>query len=630
MTLMTAAMVVIADIFMMGDSTMCDYKPGSYPQEGWGQRLRTFVKDGVQVHNRAVGGISSKTFIDSGRWQKVLDDIKPGDYAIMAFGHNDATKSKPQRYCNKEDYAKNMSLFIDGIREKGATPVLATSIIHIGGVTEGKGEEGQGKGEGCRVRADAACLGPYLAATRELAAEKNVPLLDLNAAAKTAFEKMTKKEIESHYMVLGPGESWYALKGKSDRCHPRDKGADFYARTAVELAQKNAPKLYADCFKDPASVPFVPTPKPKGLDEAYRKLLADEAAKAAAGTSDKFYSYTYDEPMEIGNYDVTINLGTGKGTCANYVKFMGRRLAIDRTDVEAGKTKAVMFTARVPGPYTTRRNDANSNRRLVVEMFSNAPQADMPVFEPLVVPNPKARTIYLCGDSTVTDQRNEPWGSWGQILPAFVKQGWSVSNFARSGLALKTFEHEGRLKRILEHLKKGDWVVIQFGHNDQKIKGEEPENGYTRRLNDWIDKISAKGAFVVLVTPVERRRFDEKTGEHQGKTLAGYAEAVKSVAAARSVPVIDLNDASYRMQGKMGAKGSAKLQCSNKGKIDNTHHNVYGAYEMARIVAAGLAEIPTVKDAIRDPYRSFNPENPDGDPRIPPSGKTDYTKPEGS
>ena len=623
MTLLTAGIIVLADIFMMGDSTMCDYKPGSYPQEGWGQRLRTFVKDGVKVHNRAVGGISSKTFIDSGRWQKVLDDIKPGDYAIMAFGHNDATKSKPQRYCNREDYTKNMSLFVDGIRGKGATPVLATSIIHIGGVKE----NADGK---VSVRADAAALGPYLAATRELAQAKDVPLLDLNAAAKAAFEKMAKKEIESHYMVLGPAESWYALKGKTDRCHPRDKGADFYARTAVELAKANAPKLYADCFKDPATVPFVPTPKPKGIDKAYRKLLADEAEKLAKGVSDKFYSYTYDEPMEIGNYDVTVNLGTGKGPSVNYVKFMGRRLAIDRTDVEAGKTKAVTFTARVPGPYTTRRNDVNSNRRLLLEMFSNAPQSDMPVFEPLVVPNPKAHTIYLCGDSTVTDQRNEPWGSWGQILPAFVKQGWAVSNFARSGLALKTFEHEGRLERILEHLTKGDWVVIQFGHNDQKIKGEEPVNGYTRRLNEWIDKISAKGAFVVLVTPVERRRFDEKTGEHQGKTLADYAEVVKSVAAARGVPVVDLNDASYRMQGKMGAKGSAKLQCNNKGKIDNTHHNVYGAYEMARIVAAGLAEIPTVKDAIREPYRSFNPESPDADPKIPPSGKTDFTKPEGS
>ena len=66
MTLMTATMILLADIFMMGDSTMCDYKAGSYPQEGWGQRLRTFAKDGVKIHNRAVGGISSKTFIDSG------------------------------------------------------------------------------------------------------------------------------------------------------------------------------------------------------------------------------------------------------------------------------------------------------------------------------------------------------------------------------------------------------------------------------------------------------------------------------------------------------------------------------------------------------------------------------------
>ena len=80
MTSLLATLLLAADIFMMGDSTMCDYKKGSYPQEGWGQRLRTFTKDGVTVHNRAVGGISSKTFITSGRWQKLLDDIKPGDY----------------------------------------------------------------------------------------------------------------------------------------------------------------------------------------------------------------------------------------------------------------------------------------------------------------------------------------------------------------------------------------------------------------------------------------------------------------------------------------------------------------------------------------------------------------------
>ena len=621
MTFVAAGIVLLADIFMMGDSTMCDYKKGLYPQEGWGQRLRTFVKDGVTVHNRAVGGISSKTFMTSGRWQKVLEDIKPGDYAIMAFGHNDATKAKPQRYCTKDEYRANMEKFIDGIREKGATPILATSIIHIGGVSEKDGK--------VSVRATAAGIGPYIDATRELAAAKDVPLLDLNAAAKDAFEKMTKREIESLYMVLGPAESWQALKGKADRCHPRDKGADFYARTAVELAKKNAPKLFAGCFKDPASVAFVPTPKPEGIDAAYKKLLAEEPGKAERGKNEKFHSYFYEEPMEIGNYDVTVSLGTGKGPCVSYVKFMGRRLAVDRTEVPANKTKSVTFTARVPGPYTTRRGDEKNNRRLLLEMLCNAPQEDVPVFEPLVVPAPNSRTIYLCGDSTVTDQRFEPWGSWGQILPAFVKQGWAVSNFARSGLALKTFEGEGRFKRIFEHLKKGDWVVIQFGHNDQKIKGEEPETGYARRLNGWIDKIREKGAFVVLVTPVERRRFDDRTGEHQGKTLEGYANAMKSVAAAKDVPLIDLNDASYRMHAKMGAEGSKAIQCNNKGKIDNTHHNVYGAYEMARIVAAGLSRIPVVKDAIRDRYRSFDPEKPDADPKIPPSGKTDYTKPKG-
>ena len=122
----------------------------------------------------------------------------------------------------------------------------------------------------------------------------------------------------------------------------------------------------------------------------------------------------------------------------------------------------------------------------------------------------------------------------------------------------------------MEHLKKDDWVVIQFGHNDQKIKGEEPENGYTRRLNDWIDRIREKGAFVVLVTPVERRRFDEKTGEHGPKTLEGYANAMKAVAEKLGVPLIDLNDASYRMHAKMGAVGSKALQCNNKGKTDYT------------------------------------------------------------
>ena len=215
-----------------------------------------------------------------------------------------------------------------------------------------------------------------------------------------------------------------------------------------------------------------------------------------------------DKPMEIGNYDVEIDLAAGPST--NFVKFAGRRLAVDRTELAAGETKTVSFTARVPGPYTTKKGDEWSNRKLKIELFTDAPQGGEAA-APRVTPNVSARTIYICGDSTVEDHRNEPLGSWGLVLPAFVLPGWTTANFAKSGLAMKTFEEEGRLERVLEHLAKDDWVLIQFGHNDQKIAGEEAENGYARRLGEWIDRIREKGAHPVVVTPVERRGFHPPT-----------------------------------------------------------------------------------------------------------------------
>ena len=338
----------------------------------------------------------------------------------------------------------------------------------------------------------------------------------------------------------------------------------------------------------------------------------------------------FDKPMEIGNYDVEIDLGPGPST--NFVKFMGRRIAIDRIELAADEKRTVSFTARVPGPYTTRKGDEWSNRRLKIELFSNAPQAEGLAFAPRVTPNPSARTIYICGDSTVADHRNEPLGSWGLVLPAFVRRGWTTANFAESGRSLKTFEEEGRLERLFEHLAKDDWVMIQFGHNDQKIPGEEAENGYTRRLGEWIDRILGRGAHPVVVTPVERRGFHPAHGTQWGKSLAKYAEAAKAVADAKGVPCIDLNDASYRMMGTLGAEGSKKLQRPIDGaNVDNTHHSMYGAYEMARIVAAGLADIPVVGDAIREPYRAFDPEHPDPEPAVflPPSGSFANQKPAG-
>ncbi|MGN0876469.1 MAG: rhamnogalacturonan acetylesterase [Kiritimatiellia bacterium] len=306
------------------------------------------------------------------------------------------------------------------------------------------------------------------------------------------------------------------------------------------------------------------------------------------------------KPLEIGNYDVTIRLGDRDKPTVNFVKFMGRRLAGDRIALKAGEFRDFTFTARVPGPYT--KKDDGGNRELSFAVFTNGREA--PVGEPKVVRNDAAHTIWVCGDSTVTDQQKEPWGSWGQILPAFVKPGWACVNFARSGLAMVTFEGEGRLDCILSGMKPEDWVIVQFGHNDQKRPGEEPENGYTRRYGEWLAKFRAKGARLVVVSPCERRRFDEKTGEHQGKTLAGYADAARAFAKKNSLPFIDLNDITYRMQGALGADGSKPLQVDNKGKLDNTHHSIYGAYVNARIVASHLATFDGIGAAIRDVRRN--------------------------
>ena len=607
---------LFADLYLAGDSTMCNYADRQYPQQGWGQALARYMKNPDMLHNWAVGGRSAKSYKAEGRWKKIVDALKPGDFVIIAFGHNDANKAKTDRYSTPADYKELMRGFAADVKGKRATLVFATSIPHSGGITK----DGEGK---THVRGSAAGIGPYVAATRELGEELGLEVLDLNSYACKAFEQMGADDAFKLYMRIQPGEYAAHPQGKNDGCHTRDTGADFFARAALEMCFERKLPM-AKLFKDPKNVTFTPIgfngpgKDAKPLKDDFTK---DEVAYAGAPV----VSLGWREPLEIGNYDVTLRLGDKNKPTVNFVKFMGRRLASDRIELKAGEFRDFTFTARVPGPYM--KKDDGCGRELSLAVFANG--REVPVAEPKVVRNDAAHTIWLCGDSTVTDQRREPWGSWGQILPAFVKPGWSCVNFARSGLAMVTFEGEGRLDRILSGMKPGDWVVVQFGHNDQKRPGEEPENGYTRRYGEWLAKFRAKGAHLVVVSPCERRRFDEKTGEHQGKTLAGYADAARAFAKKNSLPFIDLNDITYRMQGALGADGSKPLQVDNKGKLDNTHHTMFGAYVNARIVASHLATFDGIGAAIRDEAKAYDPMNP-SDPKIPASGKTDWRKPEGN
>ena len=263
-----AATGLFADLYMAGDSTMCNYQPRQYPQQGWGQALPELMKNPDKLHNWAIGGRSAKSFKNEGRWQTLVDALKPGDYVIVAFGHNDANKAKAERYSTPEEYKDLMRSFAADVKAKKATIVFATSIPHSGGFTENDGV--------MNVRGSAAGIGPYVDATRELGKELNVPVLDLNKYACDNLPKIGFAASNKLYMRIAPGEYENHPNGKSDGCHIRDTGAFFFAQGAVRLAKAQKLKIM-ELFKDPEKV--VHTPIPFGGPGANATLMKDDFSK---------------------------------------------------------------------------------------------------------------------------------------------------------------------------------------------------------------------------------------------------------------------------------------------------------------------------------------------------------------
>lgn len=257
-----------------------------------------------------------------------------------------------------------------------------------------------------------------------------------------------------------------------------------------------------------------------------------------------------------------------------------------------------------------------------------------------VKPDENMPVVYLAGDSTVCDQRDEPWATWGMMIPAFFGPGTAVANHAESGLALSSFAAQRRLDKILSTMKAGDFVMIQFGHNDQKETGPEAgaDKGYSKRLASMIDSVKAKGAHPVVVTPVERRRF--RDGKPYG-TLQDYAAAAKKIAEEKGVPVIDLNAMSLKFYEALGEEGSKHafvhypantFRGQPQALKDDTHHNPYGGFELAKCVVQGIRDnVPELAKLLRPDIPDFDPAKPDdfASFRLPASGVSSTKKPDG-
>lgn len=202
------------------------------------------------------------------------------------------------------------------------------------------------------------------------------------------------------------------------------------------------------------------------------------------------------------------------------------------------------------------------------------------------------RTLYIAGDSTAAQKYADaaPETGWGMALPFFLGKGLNVSNHAVNGRSSKSFFDEGRLDAILDVIEPGDLLLIQFGHNDEKIadpvRYTEPWTTYQDCLRLYVDGARARGARPVLATSVERRKFD--SGGNAVPTHGDYPAAMRALAEEEHVALLDIQALSIALWQELGIEETKKYFNWTETEQDNTHFNPPGAIAVARLVAAGL------------------------------------------
>ena len=360
--------------------------------------------------------------------------------------------------------------------------------------------------------------------------------------------------------------------------------------------------------------------------------------------------FTRNIEVPDGNYKVTVVLGSKKKAGNTVVRAENRRLMVDEVATKKGQFKTVEFVVNKRTPeiekgkrvkVKDREKNYNTWDNAINLEFTGAAPA---VKEVKIERDTTATTIFLCGNSTVVDQPYEPWASWGQMIPRWFGPEVAISNNAESGLTAGSFLGSYRLDKILTMMKKGDYVICEFGHNDQKEKmaGAGAWYNFSYNLKVFIDKVRAKGGNIIFVSPTQRRRFDDATHSKILETHGDYPDAMRAVAKREGVPVIELHDMTRTFFETLGYENSKKALVhypantfpgQDKPLADNTHFNPYGAYEIAKMVVMGMKQLnlPIVK-YLRSDWKDFNPAQPDDYNKFVwyNSVQQDVTKPDGN
>ncbi|MBE7172748.1 MAG: rhamnogalacturonan acetylesterase [Williamsia sp.] len=365
-------------------------------------------------------------------------------------------------------------------------------------------------------------------------------------------------------------------------------------------------------------------------------------------TSQQPFFFTVKLPE--GNYRVKVISGDEQGASVTTIKAECRRLMVEKVETQRGRFQTSDFNVHVRDTIikTTgqrvrikprEREFLHWDNQLTLEFNNKEPK----ICAVEITPASDLTTVFLAGNSTVVDQANEPWAAWGQIIPVFFRsQKIVVANYAESGETLSGFIAERRLEKVFSSFKAGDYLFIEFAHNDQKQKGEGigAFTSYKRDLKNTIREVKKRGGIPVLVTSMQRRSFDS-TG-YIMQTLGDYPEAMRQTAQEEQVALIDLNNMSKTMYEAWGPEKSIKafvhypantFPGQDKELKDNTHFNSYGAYEIARCIVKGIqSAVPALAVYLKKDIPAFDPAHPDAveNWQLPPSPFVASRKPDGN
>ena len=403
-----------------------------------------------------------------------------------------------------------------------------------------------------------------------------------------------------------------------------DFGSGKVAKGFTGLSPKNI-------YSEETGYGFEPSTPVTAVDRGGKDALTRDFV-----TSEKPFYFSVKVPE--GNYRVRVTLGDRKGKTATTVKAESRRLMLEKVQTNAGEFATKTFLVHIKDRKIDHTKQVKLKTRELTKLdWDNKLSLEFDLetaVNALEITKVEDQiTVFLAGNSTVVNQENEPWASWGQMIPRFFKPGVAIANHAESGLSLGSFISGNRLEKILSVMKPGDFVFVEFGHNDAKEKGPDagPYKSYTERLQVFAREVKKRQGTLVILTPTARRSFKEgkMTNSH-----GDFPDAARKVAREENVPLIDLTAHTTTLYETLGEEGSKKafVIYPELNLNDNTHFNTYGAYQIAKIVAEGIKSNKLKLAAYLVEMPAYSPSRPDAFETFswPPSPQSSVVKPDGN